>query len=44
MGRVEELLEWDLGLGIDHPDYVNVVIPNNAPDPVNFEVGLVLSY
>lgn len=34
---IEELLDWDMGLGPDHPDYVDVVLPNGAPDP--FEVG-----
>lgn len=39
---VEELMDWDLGMNIDHPDFVDVMIPNNAPDPVSFEVGIGL--
>ncbi|KAK1373556.1 hypothetical protein POM88_029749 [Heracleum sosnowskyi] len=33
---------WDFSTYYQ-PDYVDVVLPNNAPDPVNFDVGLVLS-
>lgn len=40
---IEELLDWDLGLGPDHPDYVDFVLPNNAQDPVNFDAALTLA-
>lgn len=26
IGAMEELIDWDMGLGIDHPDYVDVLI------------------
>ena len=40
VGPLEELLDWDMGLGVDHPDFMDVVIPDEAPDPVNFNVAL----
>lgn len=43
VGGMEELIDWDLGPGIDLPDYVDVSIPNHAPDPVDFDGGFVLS-
>lgn len=40
---VEELLDWEMGMGPDHPDYVDVVLPTNAPDPVEFDAALTLA-
>lgn len=40
IGPLEELLDWDMGLGVDHPDFMDVVLPDEAPDPVNFDVAL----
>ncbi|KAL1811013.1 hypothetical protein ACET3Z_021078 [Daucus carota] len=40
IGPLEELLDWDMGLGVDHLDFIDVVIPEGAPDPVNFDVAL----
>lgn len=31
VGVVENLLDWDLGLGFDHPDFQDIIIPNHAP-------------
>lgn len=42
VGGIEELLEWDMGLGLNHPDFLDVHLPNAAPEPVNFDVGLGL--
>lgn len=27
IGALEELLDWDMGLGLDHPDFVDVALP-----------------
>lgn len=40
---IEELLDWDMGMGPDHLDYDDVVLANNAPDPVDFNGALALS-
>lgn len=37
---VEELLDWDMGMGPDHQDYTYVVLPTDAPDPVEFGAAL----
>lgn len=42
VGGIEELLDWDMGLGLNHPDFQDVHLPNAAPDPVNFDIGLGL--
>lgn len=39
---VEELLDWDMGLGINHPDLMNVAIPMEALDHVNFDIRIGL--
>lgn len=28
---VNDLLAWDMGMGVDHPDFQDIVIPENAP-------------
>lgn len=43
VGGVEEMLNWDMGLGIDHPDFQDVYLPTEAPDPVNFDIVTNLS-
>lgn len=43
MGGIEELLDWDMGLGVNHPDYVDLVIPNDVPVPVNFDISMSLN-
>ncbi|KAK1381572.1 hypothetical protein POM88_028316 [Heracleum sosnowskyi] len=40
---LEELLDWDMGLGIDHPDFMDVALPMEAPDHVNFDTGIGLA-
>ncbi|WOH08303.1 hypothetical protein DCAR_0727741 [Daucus carota subsp. sativus] len=35
-----ELINWDMRLGVDHPDYMDVVISDDAPNPVNFKVAV----
>lgn len=30
MGGVEELLEWDMGMGLEDPDFLNVDTIKNA--------------
>lgn len=40
---IEELLDWDMGMGPDHPDYVDVVLPNDAPDPFDDDAALTLA-
>lgn len=32
-----------MGLGINHPDYVDIVIPNDVPDHVNFDISMSLN-
>lgn len=39
VGGVEELLDWDQGLGVPHPDFMDIFIPQDAPDPVDFNVS-----
>ncbi|KAL1826259.1 hypothetical protein ACET3Z_004671 [Daucus carota] len=36
---MEELIDWDMGMGVNHPDFMDVLVPDNAPDPVNFNVA-----
>ncbi|KAL1807922.1 hypothetical protein ACET3Z_024912 [Daucus carota] len=43
IGAMEELLDQDMGLGVDHPDFMDVLIPDKAQDPVNFDVALGLA-
>lgn len=43
MGGVEKLLNWDIGLGIDHPDFQDVYLPTEAMDPVDFNMVDTLS-
>lgn len=43
VGGVEKLLAWDLGLGIDHPDFQHVYLSTVARDPVNFDMVSSLS-
>lgn len=43
VGGVEELLNWDMGLGIDHPDFQDVYLPAEAMDPVDFNMVDTLS-
>ncbi|KAK1381576.1 hypothetical protein POM88_028320 [Heracleum sosnowskyi] len=39
---LEELLDWDMGLGIAHPDFMDVALLMEAPDHVNFDTGIGL--
>lgn len=32
-----------MGLGINHPDYIDMVIPNDVPDPVKFDISMSLN-
>lgn len=43
VGGVEELINWDMGLGIDHPDFQDVYLPSGAVDPVNFDITATIS-
>lgn len=43
VGGVEELLNWDMGMGIDHPDFQDVYLPTEATDPVNFSMVATIS-
>lgn len=43
IGGVEELINWDMGYGIDHPDFQDVFLPAEAMDPVDFGVGAELT-
>lgn len=43
VGVMHELLDWDMGLGLDHPDYQDVILPLQAPDPVDFDAGIGLA-
>ncbi|KAL1826353.1 hypothetical protein ACET3Z_004765 [Daucus carota] len=38
MGGVEELLVWNQGMGLHHPNFMDVFVLHGAPDPVNFNV------
>lgn len=40
---IEELLDWDMGIGLDHPDYVDVVLSAKVPDPFDFNSSLKLA-
>lgn len=37
-----ELLDWDMGLGLNHKNFLDEEIPDDAPDLVNFDVSLGL--
>lgn len=39
VGVTQELLDRDMGLGVDHPDYMDEVLANHVPDPINFDIG-----
>lgn len=39
---VEELLDWGMGLDIDHPYFIDVAIPMEALDHVNFDIRVSL--
>lgn len=43
MGGVEELLDWDQGMGLHHPNFMDVFVPYNAPHHVNFNVNVSLA-
>ncbi|KAL1828869.1 hypothetical protein ACET3Z_007281 [Daucus carota] len=43
VGGVEELLDWDQGMGIQHPDFMDIMVPFEAPDPVDFNVSIPLA-
>lgn len=40
---VEELMDQDMGMGPYHPEYVDIVLPTDAPDLVDFNVALTLA-
>ncbi|KAL1802749.1 hypothetical protein ACET3Z_031396 [Daucus carota] len=40
IGSMDELLDWDMGLGVDHPDYMDLLIPDGVQEPMNFDVAL----
>lgn len=40
---LKELLDCDMGLGIDHPDFLDVHLPHEAPDSVDFDDVLGLA-
>lgn len=40
---VDELLNWDMGLGVDHPDFQDVFLPSEARDRCDFDVVLNFS-
>lgn len=41
---IEELIEWDVGLGLNHLNFVDVIVPADAPDPVNFDVSIGIAH
>lgn len=43
VGGVDELLDWDLGMGLPHPDYMDILVPSGAPNPVNFNDSISLA-
>lgn len=43
LGGVQEYIDWDMGLGVEHPEFVDIFLPVNAPDSVNFEIALGLA-
>lgn len=43
LGGVAELINSDMGLGIDHPDFQDVFLPTEAMDPVDFDMVANLS-
>ncbi|WOG99682.1 hypothetical protein DCAR_0519036 [Daucus carota subsp. sativus] len=43
IGPIEELLDRDIGLGVDHPDFIDVVLLDEAQDPVKFDVAFGLA-
>ncbi|KAL1808310.1 hypothetical protein ACET3Z_025300 [Daucus carota] len=40
IGPMAELINWDMGLEVDHPNYMDVVISDDAPNPINFKVAV----
>lgn len=42
VGGVEELLDWDQGTGLHHPDFIDIMVSFQAPDPVDFNVSVPL--
>ena len=40
VGSVEELLDWDQGMGLHHPNFMDVFVSHNAPDTVNFNISM----
>lgn len=40
---VEDLLDWDMGMGVDHAAFVDLVLPVGAPDPPEYAGALALS-
>ncbi|WOH00277.1 hypothetical protein DCAR_0519636 [Daucus carota subsp. sativus] len=43
VGGLEELLDWDQGMGVHHPAFMDVLVPSGAPDPVDFNVSMSLA-
>lgn len=41
VGGVEELLNWDRGLGIDHPDFQDVYLATQSKDAVDLGLGQI---
>ncbi|WOH06287.1 hypothetical protein DCAR_0625712 [Daucus carota subsp. sativus] len=35
--------DWDQGMGIQHPDFMDIMVPFEAPDPVDFNVSIPLA-
>ncbi|KAL1807600.1 hypothetical protein ACET3Z_024590 [Daucus carota] len=40
VGSVEELMDWDQGMGLHHPNFMDVFVSHNAPDTVNFNISV----
>ncbi|WOH04644.1 hypothetical protein DCAR_0624055 [Daucus carota subsp. sativus] len=43
VGGVEDLLDWDQGMGVHHEDLMDIMVPYGAPDPVNFDISVPLA-
>ncbi|KAK1401096.1 hypothetical protein POM88_000701 [Heracleum sosnowskyi] len=43
IGTLEELLVYDIGININHPDFEDVYLPNEASNPAKFDVTISLS-
>ena len=43
VGGVEELLDWDQGMGLQHSDFMDIMVPFEAADPVDFNVSVSTS-